>query len=461
MTRCDQGATTEGEIRSSDGAMLCPECYGGEAEILEPSANGSEQGRQVELELASGIRSEHVRWLWQDRAALRGVIVVPGEKGLGKSILTNAWLPAQITRGTLDGEMKGKPADVLIGSAEDDWASVIKPRLIAHGADLDRVHRVRVRDEAGDSLLTLPDDCPQLEQKIKQLRAEGRTIGMLVIDPIGAFLSDATDSHRDASVRRALAPLAALAERLDLAVFVVAHLTKDESKRLIQRVSGAGAFVNAARSVLAFARDPGDPEGEQGNERVLVHVSSNWGRYAPSLAAQIESRDVEVDDGSTADVGYLAMKGETTIGVEELQQAPDENGSDAEEAIGAVLVNGSQPSRAVKKKVADELDCSPKTVERAAMKMRDRGNLEVETGGFPKTTTWALASGDRQGTAVGTSPNTKRVPTDRRDIPSGIPASSGDIRDSLQAGVPTAGEPSPTEVQMRAMGLDPIEERDL
>lgn len=332
---------------------------------------------------------------------------------------------------------------MLIATAEDDWSSVIKPRLMAHGADLDRVHRVRVLDKTGESLLTLPDDASLLEAEVERHRAEGRTIGLLVVDPIGAFLSEATDSHRDSSVRRALAPLAAFAERLDLAVVVVAHLTKDESKRLIARVSGAGAFVNAARSVLVFAPDPDDPEGEQGSERVLVHVRSNWGRLAPSLGARIESRDVEVDDGSIADVGYLAMKGETSIGVEDLQRGPDEDGADAEELIGAALADGARPSREVKAEVAAQLGCSRKTVERAGTRMAGRGELVIDSGGFPRTTTWALpTSGDSRDSAVGTTPNTKRVPTGRRDIPTGDSASSGDTGDSPNGGVPTGGADS-------------------
>ena len=48
-------------------------------------------------------------------------------------------------------------------------------------------------------------------------------------------------THRDASVRRALAPLAALADTLDLVVLVVAHLTKDESSTRVHRVTGSGA----------------------------------------------------------------------------------------------------------------------------------------------------------------------------------------------------------------------------
>jgi hypothetical protein len=90
------------------------------------------------------------------------------------------------------------------------------------------------------------------------------------------------DSHRDAQVRRALAPLSKMAERLDIAAVTVARLTKDETKRLIQRVSGSGGFVDSARSVLAFVRDPDDPESEQGNQRILVHVAANWARLAPS-----------------------------------------------------------------------------------------------------------------------------------------------------------------------------------
>ena len=73
--------------------------------------------------------------------------MVAGEKGLAKSTLTNAKLAAAVTRGTLAGDLKGTPSDVLIISAEDDWRTVIKPRLVAHGADLERVHQVGVTEE--------------------------------------------------------------------------------------------------------------------------------------------------------------------------------------------------------------------------------------------------------------------------------------------------------------------------
>jgi hypothetical protein len=359
----------------------------------QQGARGS--GAQVELIAAEHIRSERIRWLWTGRIPLRGLAILAGEKGLGKSLLSNACLPAAATVGKLSGELQGTPSDVLICTAEDDWRSVVKPRLVGAGADLARVHRVSVSDDDGETLLTLPDHVVLLEAKIVELRDSGRTVGMLVVDPIGAFLSSATDSHRDASVRRALAPLAQMAERLDLAVLVVAHLTKDESANLLNRVNGAGAFVNAARSVMALARDPDDPDGEDGAERVLVHLRGNWGRPVPSLSARVEETEIMLEDGTLTTIGCLRITGESGVSVEDLQgRRGDASRNEIEEAIGAALADGPRPSREVKAEVKREMGCSEATVKRAAKRLLDRDALVHESGGFPKTTIWRL--GDPQ-----------------------------------------------------------------
>ncbi len=443
----------------SKAVEICAESYDWSRTAQAPGAAGGGRlgsgktalperpGRRVELTPARSIRSERVRWLWRDRLPLRSLSVVAGEKGLGKSILTNARLVAEVTRGTLLGELFGQPVDVLVCTAEDDWASVVKPRLMVHNADLNRVHRVAVRDDAGQPLLTLPDDVQQLEAQIELLRASGRVVGMFVLDPIGAFLSQSTDTHRDASVRRALAPLAAMAENLDLVVLVVAHLTKDESSRLINRVSGAGAFVNAARSLLVLARSPDDPDGEQGRERVLVHVGSNWGQYARSLGAYVDSRELDLDDGSRAGVGYLQITGECDIGVEDLQRGRDENGgTDMEEAIGAALKDGPRPSREVKAQIMAEVNCGKRTVERAAERMREIGELLIDSGGFPRMTTWALHSRDSEPSrsratsesTVAPSTNTRSGVTDSFAVVTEDSASSGASGDCLESAVATA-----------------------
>ena len=377
-TRCHGPGPTNAD-------WLCADC------APPPQDSKPKGGRRLLLTPASRIKSQRVRWLWRDWIALRSLAVLAGEAGLGKSTLSGAWLAAQITRGRLDGELDA-PADVLIVSAEDDWGTVIKPRLVAHGADLDRVHRINVEDGNGECTFTLPDDVGRLDDAIEGLRVAGRSVALVILDPIGSFLSGSTDTHKESPVRRALAPLAALAMSRDLVTLAVGHLNKDESQRLLSRVSGAGAFGNAPRSVIGFARDPEDPDGDKGYRRVIVHAKSNWGRYATSLAARVDSRLVPTDDGEKAETGQLVVTGESSIGIDDLRRGRDEHGADCEEAIGAALADGERPGREVKSQVMDELGCSRRTVERAATRMHERDEIAIEKGGFQAPTTWALAS---------------------------------------------------------------------
>jgi hypothetical protein len=393
---------------------------GGAAAYTVPRAGGRARSVAVGTFPASTVKTERVAWLWQDRIATRGLAVVAGEKALGKSLLTNAKLPAAVSVGKLPGDLYGQPAHVAVASAEDDWRSVIAPRLTACGADLDRVHGIEVRNDDGPVGLTLPDHVAQLEHALADLAGAGCPPRLLVVDPIGAFLGGSTDSHNDASVRRALAPLAAMADRLDLAVLVVAHLNKAEGTRLLTRVNGSGAFVNAARSVLGFVRDPDDDDGEQGYERVLVHVASNWGTYASSLAMRVEPRTVTLDDGTEAGVGYLDDLGESDIRIEDVQRGGEHDRESVEDAIIADLEGrgGKAPSLDVKEAVSGRVGCSTSTVDRAARRLGEHGDLTVTSGGFPRRTTWALAvasspvasSSATPGDVTGESGSTARNP---------------------------------------------------
>jgi putative DNA primase/helicase len=67
---------------------------------------------------------------------------------------------------------------------------------------------------------------------------------MIGVDPIGAYLGE-TDSHRDASMRGLLLPLAAMAERGSTAVVAIAHLNKtrkDTSPKALYRTTGSIAY---------------------------------------------------------------------------------------------------------------------------------------------------------------------------------------------------------------------------
>jgi hypothetical protein len=351
--------------------------------------------RRVYLTPASRITPERVEWLWEGRVPRNSLTLLAGEPGLGKSTQTIE-LAARITRGELPGGLLGKPRDVLLASAEDHFAGVVAGRLRAANADLERVYRLDVADTDGEAMLTLPDDVGRIEAECSRLDVEGRPVALVVVDPITAFIPSNVDTHKDAAVRRVLSPLGRLAEAQGLAVVAVMHLNKDQSAKALSRVGGSVAFAAAARSALVFARHPDDPDGEQGAERVVVHAKSNYGTYAPTLGARIESSPV----AGIGDVARLIVIGECPdIGTDDLRaNKADNDGGDCEQAILSAVAAGARPSHDVKAEVAAGQGCSRRTVERAAKSLVRRGELAITDREFPRRTFWAVATG--QGVAT-------------------------------------------------------------
>lgn len=222
----------------------------------------------------------------------RSMTVAFGTAGLGKT-LWSIHTAAATTRGTMHG-LEG-PAPVLISSQEDDAEAVIGPRLVAAGADRDLVHIV--------TGLFLPSQVPALEAEAKAVKA-----ALVIIDPIAAHFDASIDSHKDASTRAALAPLAEMASNLDLALLVVAHPNKSAGMTTLSRLSGSGAFGNAPRSVIVFGADPTDPDGPMGSQRIVAHAKCNVAPLGRSHTVKITTTKVETEDGP-ADVPKLEIVG--------------------------------------------------------------------------------------------------------------------------------------------------------
>lgn len=403
------------------------------ARYLSPSSrNGSgtsgapeprTRARRVVLTAASAITPERLRWLWPQWLPLRGLSLIAGEPGLGKSTLVTE-LAADVTHGRLTGDLHHRPADVLIATAEDHFASVVWGRLTAAGADMDRVHRIHVEDRDIEELLTLPDDVAEIEQRCAELAAAGRPVALLAVDPVTAFIGGSIDTHRDAAVRRVLAPLASLAERQELAAVGIAHLNKDTAGKLLSRVGGSVAFGAAPRSVLAFARHPDDPDGDQGIERVIVHAKSNHGRYAPSLAARIETRIVP----QVGEVSRLAIDGECEVGPDDLgAQGGEHHERDAAaEWLADELADGEwHKSREVKARAkADGI--TERTLQRAKRRLQVKDRRE----GFPAISEWCLTvaptpTGATESPATGGTEET-RIPEPTTAAPTPSRATSPD-----------------------------------
>ncbi len=207
----------------------------------------------------SDVQPERVRHLWPGRIPLGKLTVVDGDPGLGKTtvlldigarLTTDAAMPDG-TASDLDG-----PAGVVILTAEDGLADTIRPRLDAAGADVSKVVALECLVNGDEERSLSLTDLNAIEAAVQAVDAK-----LVIIDPLMAFLSSETNSYRDQDMRRVLAPLARLAERLECAIVVIRHLSKGGGANAVYRGGGSIGIIGAARCGLLVAADPDDETG--------------------------------------------------------------------------------------------------------------------------------------------------------------------------------------------------------
>jgi hypothetical protein len=263
---------------------------------------------------------EPIEWIWDGRIPRGKLTILDGEPGLGKSTLVCELAACFTTGRLLPGQVKPVLADVLILNAEDGTKDTIRARLDAAGADPARVHAVA-------TLLQIPEDIPALEDI-----ARARGARLIVLDPLMAYLSDRCNSFKDQHVRRALAPLAQMAERLGAGVLIVRHLNKRTDASALHRGGGSIGIIGAARSGLLVAADPDDSE-----LRVLACTKSNLAAMPTALRFALRS---------AGDVGRVEWRGDCAWEANHLTAPPHSEEArslldDAKEFLMQVLAEGS------------------------------------------------------------------------------------------------------------------------
>lgn len=256
----------------------------------------------------STVERQHIDWLWKGRIALGHVSLIAGDPGRGKSIVSLD-LAARLSRGELlPGEtVQRRPGRVLLLNVEDGQADTLRPRAEAAGADLSRVLVLDLMH--GGRPPQLPDDIGRLEAIIK---AAG-DVDLVVLDPLNACIPVRLDAHKDQHVRQALAPLAAMAQRLHVAVVLVVHLNKaNDTVSALYRVSGSIGIGAAARSVLFVGPDPDDED-----RRVVVQAKPQLGPPPPGLAFTVKPSP------SDPEVGVVEWLGETEVEADQLVAKPE------------------------------------------------------------------------------------------------------------------------------------------
>lgn len=285
---------------------------------------------------ADDVALDRPHWVWDQRIPIGGVTLMAGREGDGKTLLV-CWLAARISRGQLAGERHQRPADVLYVGLEDDRSTVIKPRLIAAGADLTRFQFV---DLDGDRSFALDTDLADLAAA-----ATARDVGLVVFDPLDAHLG-AVDSHKKAEVQAAIGRLAALTQQLRCGALGLAHFNKAGLSDLLVRINGSRGFSTAVRSVLAVGAHPDDE-----NDRLCVLAKANMTSKTdvPAIRFRIEGATITHPvDGAEIATARIVLVGEERGHHPDslLQLSTDEDRTLADEAtewLAAILADGPMP----------------------------------------------------------------------------------------------------------------------
>jgi hypothetical protein len=313
----------------------------------------------VPLVLMQDVTTERLHWLWRGYILFGKLTMLDGDGGLGKSTLMLD-LAARLSRGRpMPDGSRHAPAGTLLLMAEDGAGDTIKPRLENAGADMSRIGLLQTYTDPADNLEvmpTLPDDLSIIETAIYQVEAK-----LLVIDPILSYIGDNVNEYRDKEVRRALAPVIAMAERTGVALVCLRHITKTIGGNAKHRGNASVAFTNMSRSALFVAQDPDDQ-----TRMVLAQSKGNLGPPAPSLTYRLvgcenEHARVNWEGTSMHTANSLSAQGGSDEERSELR--------DAEAFLLDVLEGGPLLVEALKKQ-AREAGIAEATLRRAKVSLR-------------------------------------------------------------------------------------------
>lgn len=347
------------------------------------SANG-----RLQVVTMDRIATVTPTWAWHynggGRIQLGTVCLLAGRPGAGKSTAAR-WFAAGYTRGAIPGVFAGSPVNVAYFSpAEESWASVIKPGLIASGADMARVITFNPVDEQGNPTKLVSST---YESDIVEV-CNANNIRVLIVDPLMSTIPGQANINQNNETRQYLEPWARIATATDAIVIGVAHLTKHPGADLVAAINGSSAFGEVARSIFMFVKDTESSEGD----RIMTQAKNSTGPEDLSLIYRVQTVIAPMDDSAGAEVTTFVIQGISDISAADAMEAATEGGAgfgavdDARVWLADYLttMGRCRPKEVIK--AAKDEGHTERTVYRAARKLK----VDKVKEGFPAQTYWRM-----------------------------------------------------------------------
>ena len=357
----------------------CKQAWQADPAAFMAAVNADAKQRKLALEgsaaqpgLLADVPMQSVAWLVPQLLPLGEVSLLGADGGTGKGIW-QAQLIAYVTAGKTSGFFPLPPQQtgkVLLLAGEDDPGKVLKARLLAAGADMNRVLVLTADDYFGKTgqPLTLKD------QALADFAAKAGPL-LLIVDPLQSFLPAGVEMASRNQMRSILLPLKAIAAAQQCAVLLVMHSNKKQGVSDRKRLADSSDIWDMARSVLMMGRSNSD------GKIYLSHEKSSYSRPQQTVLLHIE--DVELDGVRTAQAvfdGYTDKKDADFIKEPRVRQAQTKE--DTRDAILNVLAEsrlGSMASSELRAAVVKEIGCSVRTYERAYADLVRSGDVKKHT----------------------------------------------------------------------------------
>jgi putative DNA primase/helicase len=368
VRKLDVLARSKADVENFDIEELRPELA-----ALERLKQNEGPGPPLTVFLSS-VEPQMVEWLWPNFIPLARASMISGDPNVGKTWLALD-IAARLSRGLAwpDGSPGAGPANVIYVTVEDNPADTIRPRIDSLGGD---PSRIAIIDPGYSDFISFAR-----QDGIKKLEAEILKIGnvrLVVLDPVLDF-SGGINPNAAEQVRGFLTPLIHLAEKLNLALVLIAHLNKAQSQSAIYRTGGStSAWLGKCRAAFMIFRD-----NEEKKKRYVSAIKSNLSADDPPQLSFIPDSgrllfekvidEVNVDEQLNPQFrGQVGEREESSFAVTWLKETLEAGALNVKEIKPAALDSG----------------ISKMTLYRAAHKL----NLVMKVEGFGKfkSSTWAL-----------------------------------------------------------------------
>jgi hypothetical protein len=288
----------------------------GHASAAKPAEQFSED---IIFKSMADVEEKPVKWMWLNKIPLAAVTVFTGNPDTGKT-MAYCDLAARVSSFAafpdVEKDDRGRPrhtfgGHVLLLAAEDDYARVIKPRLMAAGASLGNIayiDKVEIREGArrDERMFALDADLKKLEAAIGDGR-DKRSVSLIIIDPISSYFGKGS-MYKAQDIRNVFNRLTAMCEKHTVSVVAVEHFSKRTDVAAIHKLGGSVAITAAARAAFMFAKVP-----DEDSQYVMHFIKGNFSKRKVGLRYTIEDKKIStlpdpvpfikwgVEDAGTAD----------------------------------------------------------------------------------------------------------------------------------------------------------------